>query len=164
MPFAARVSRAIEAVIDVLAIVMLVVMVASMSWQVFGRYVLGRSPAWAEELARYLMVWLTFLGAAAVLRSGGHLTVTALIDALGPRARGAVLWLRDLIVFGLCVVLAWASWKFAQLNLAQESAAMEIPMAVPNFALVAGFALIALQVVLARLAGAPFAALAGDEF
>ena len=161
---AARVSRVIEVVIDTLAIAMLVVMVCSMSWQVFGRYVLGRSPAWAEELARYLMVWLTFLGAAAVLRSGSHLTVTALVDHLGPRGKSALLVARDLIMFGLCVTMAWASWKFAALNAAQESAAMEIPMSVANFPLALGFALLALQIVLARIAGEPFQALAGDEF
>ncbi len=164
MPTAARISRAIEALIEVLAIAMLVVMVCSMCWQVFGRYVLGRSPAWAEELARYMMVWLTFLGAAAVLRSGSHLTVTALVDHLGARGKAVVMALRDALMFGLCVALAWASWKFAAINAAQESAAMEIPMSIPNFALVLGFALLALQIVLARLAGRPFPALAGDEF
>jgi TRAP-type C4-dicarboxylate transport system permease small subunit len=161
---AARISRVIDTVIDTLAIAMLVVMVCAMTWQVFGRYVLGRSPAWAEELARYMMVWLTFLGAAAVLRSGSHLTVTALVDHLGPRGKAVLMALRDVLMFGLCVTLAWASWKFAAINAAQESAAMEIPMSVPNFALVLGFSLLALQIVLARLAGQPFPALAGDEF
>ena len=164
MPSAARLARAIEVAINTLVIFMLVVMVCSMGWQVFGRYVLGRSPAWAEELARYMMVWLTFLGAAAVLRSGAHLTVTAFHDFLGARGKSALLVLRDLIMFGLCVSMSWAGWKFAALNAVQESAAMEIPMSVPNFALAAGFALLALQIVLARLAGAPFPALAGDEF
>ena len=164
MPAAERLSRLIDFVIDTLAVTMLVVMVAAMSWQVFGRYALGRAPAWAEELARYMMVWLTFLGAAAVLRTGSHLTVTALVDALGERGRAALLVLRDLVLFSLCAGMTWASWKFALLNAAQESPALEIPMAVPNFAMVAGFALLALQIVLARLTGKPFPALAGDEF
>lgn len=164
MPVAARISRVIETVIEVLAVAMLVVMVCAMSWQVFGRYVLGRSPAWAEELARYLMVWLTFLGAAAVLRSGAHLTVTTLIDHLGNGGRAVLLALRDLIMFGLCSSMAWASWGFAAMNATQESAAMEIPMSVANVPLAIGFALLALQIVLARIAGEPFAALAGDEF
>ena len=164
MSLVARVSRTIDAVIDVLCIVMLAVMVAAMTWQVFGRYALGRSPAWAEELARYMMVWLTFLGAVAVLRSGSHLTVTALIDALGPRGRAVVLALRDLIMLLLCLGMAWASWQFTALNAAQETPALEIPMAVPNSAMVLGFALLALQIVLARLTGEPFPALTGDEF
>ena len=167
MSLAARagfVARAIERTIEVLLIAMLVVMVAAMCYQVFGRYVLGHSPAWAEEVARYMMVWLTFLGAAAVLRSGGHLTVTALVDHLGPGGVKLVLALRDLVMLGLCILMCWTSLKFALLNAGQESAAMEIPMTVPNVALAFGFGLLALQIVLARLAGQAFLALTGDEF
>jgi TRAP-type transport system small permease protein len=161
---AGALARAIERVIDTLLVAMLVVMVCAMCYQVFGRYVIGRSPAWAEELARYMMVWMTFLGAVSVLRGGGHLTVTALVDALGPGGVGAVLWLRDIVMLGLCVLMCRASAGFAVLNASQESAAMEIPMTVPNIALAAGFGLLALQIVLARLAGRAFPALAGDEF
>jgi TRAP-type transport system small permease protein len=143
---------------------MLLVMVFAMGYQVFGRYVLGRSPAWAEELARYLMVWLTFLGAAAVLREGGHLTVTALFDALPDKGKRALLWIRDAGMLGVCLLMAVKSWQFAMLNLSQETAAMEIPMTIPNLAMAVGFALLSLQLVLARVVGQPFKALAGDEF
>ncbi|WP_370160900.1 TRAP transporter small permease [Limimaricola soesokkakensis] len=58
------------------------------------RYLTDHSITWAEEVARYLMVWMTFLGAGLALRRGGHVAITALPDALGPRAamvlRGAV--------------------------------------------------------------------------
>jgi len=33
--------------------------------QVFFRYVLNQSLFWSEELARFLLVWLTFLGASS---------------------------------------------------------------------------------------------------
>lgn len=161
---AERWASRIERTLDAAALVMLAVMAAATCYQVFGRYVLGRAPAWSEELARYLMVWLTFLGAAAVLRSGGHLTVTALLDRLGPRGVAIVLAVRDVILVGLCLVLAWAALRFALLNAAQDSAAMDIPMLIPNGALAIGFLLIAVQTVLARMAGAPFPALAGDQF
>ena len=64
---AARLSAAIARTLDLLLAVMLAVLVASLAWQVFGRYVLDRAPAWSEELARFLMVWVTMLGAAAVM-------------------------------------------------------------------------------------------------
>ena len=142
---------------------LLLIMVAATGYQVFGRYVLGRSPAWTEELARYAMVWLTFAGAAVVLRGGGHLTVTALHDVLGARGRSALLWIRDALMLTLCAGMAWASGQFAWLNRAQESAAMEIPMTVPNLALTVGFGLLALQIVLARAAGTPFKAVNAAE-
>jgi hypothetical protein len=36
--------------------------------QVFFRYVLNQSLFWSEELARYLLVWLSFLGASVAYR------------------------------------------------------------------------------------------------
>jgi TRAP-type transport system small permease protein len=46
------------------------------------RYVTGGSLVWAEEVARYLMIWLTLLGCGLVLRTGGHIAIENLQDAL----------------------------------------------------------------------------------
>jgi TRAP-type C4-dicarboxylate transport system permease small subunit len=40
--------------------------------QVFFRYALNHSLFWSEELARYLLVWLTFLGASVAYRRNIH--------------------------------------------------------------------------------------------
>ena len=40
--------------------------------QVFFRYVLNQSLFWSEELARYLLVWLSFLGASVAYRRKAH--------------------------------------------------------------------------------------------
>ena len=74
--------------------------------QVFARYVLERAPSWSEELAGFLMVWLTMLGAAAVLRGGGHISVTVLTDRLPPRLLRIALALRDVVMVATCGVLA----------------------------------------------------------
>lgn len=152
---AARLATRLELAIDVLTGAAIAVMVVAISYQVFGRYVLGHSPSWSEELARYLMVWLTMLGAAAAMRSGGHIAVTTLIDMLPPAGRRAALAVRDVAVVCTCGVLAWWGIGFAGLNATQESAAMDIPMSIPYAALPAGATLIVLFVLLARLAGTP---------
>lgn len=160
--FAARAATLLERTIDVLTGAAVAVMVVAISYQVFGRYVLDRSPSWSEELSRYLMVWLTMLGAAAAVRSGGHIAVTTLIDMLSPRGRSVALALRDVALVCTCGILVWWGFGFAAQNAAQESAAMDIPMSIPYAALPVGAALIALLVLLARLAGTPAAA-HGDE-
>jgi len=157
----ARVAAYLERLLDGLMAIALVVMLCSMVYQVFGRYVLDHAPSWSEELARYLMVWLTMLGSAAVLRSGGHISVTTLVDALGPAALAVVLAMRDAAMVAASGVLAWWGILFAQMNSVQESAAMEIPMSIPYAALPVGAGLIVLMVLLARLAGGPVPAGAG---
>lgn len=161
---AARLCAAIERALDALIAVALVVMVAAMVHQVFGRYVLGRAPSWSEELARFLMVWLTMLGSAAVLRGGSHIAVTVLTDRLPRPLLRLALAARDTIVVATCGTLVWWGLAFARLNGAQESAALEIPMTVPYVALPAGMTLIVLMVFFARLAGRPFPAVPGEEF
>ena len=43
--------------------------------EVICRYLLFISTAWAEELARYLFVWLTYIGSAYALSEGGHIEI-----------------------------------------------------------------------------------------
>jgi TRAP-type C4-dicarboxylate transport system permease small subunit len=160
--WAARCATLLERALDTLAAAAVAAMAAAMFYQVFGRYVLSHAPSWSEELARYLMVWLTMLGSAAVLRTGGHITVTTLTDALPPGMQKAVLAVRDTILVCTCGALAWWGIGYARINGAQESAGMEIPMSIPYAALPVGAALIAVLVLLARFAGAP-AVIHGEE-
>jgi TRAP-type C4-dicarboxylate transport system permease small subunit len=64
----------------------LMVLLAAMAIIIFAnvvlRYTTSQSIEWAEEVARYLMVWLTFLGAGPVLRYGGHIAVENLQDSV----------------------------------------------------------------------------------
>lgn len=154
----------LERLLDGVLAVALAVMLFSMLYQVFGRYVLDHAPGWSEELARYLMVWLTMLGSASVLRSGGHISVTTLTDRLGPAALASVLAVRDAALVATSGVLAWWGVLFSEMNGVQESAAMEIPMSIPYAALPAGAVLIVLMVLLARLGGRPIPAAAGESF
>ena len=151
-----RCVSAIERCLDGLLAVGILVMAISMAWQVIGRYALGRAPGWSEELCRFLMLWVTMLGSASVLRRGGHLTVTSLLDVLPAPARAVMLAVRDALMVGTCGLMAWQGWLFSELNGAQDSAAMEIAMTWPYAAIPAGSGLILLLVIAARLLGTPF--------
>src|SRR5262245_66399091 len=47
--------------------------------QVITRYGLGDPLIWSEELARYLFVWVSMIGAALAIRQGGHFGLDLLI-------------------------------------------------------------------------------------
>ncbi len=143
----------VERMLDVLLGLMLVAVAATLAYQVFGRYVIGRAPAWTEELARMLVAWMAMLGTGACLRSGSHIAVGALVDAVPLAVRTVLLGVRDVAVLATAGVLGWAGARFAIMNGAQESAAMEIPMSVPYSAMCVGAALMALILALARLGG-----------
>jgi TRAP-type C4-dicarboxylate transport system permease small subunit len=151
-----RAATALERLLDVLVGAMILVMAVAIIWQVFARYVLDAAPGWTEELSRYLMMWVTLLGGAAVLRSGGHISVTALFDWLPRRAHSTLLVLRDAAMLAALALLFWHGWGYAAINAVQESAAMEIRKSIIYAALPLGAALTMLMLVLARLAGAAF--------
>lgn len=78
----------------------LILLLGSMSVIIFAnvalRYLTNESIEWAEEVARHMMIWLTFLGAGPVLRYGGHIAVDNLQDALPRQAAMAlrvIIWL-----------------------------------------------------------------------
>jgi len=68
----------------------LVLLVITVTWQVFSRYVLNDPSSWTGELARYIMVWLGLLGASYLFGAKGHLAITLLDSALRGKAHIAL--------------------------------------------------------------------------
>lgn len=63
-----------------LAFLTVVLIVLSLGAQVCFRYLLQLPLEHTDELAQTSLVWLTFIGAAALYREGGHITVDCLSD------------------------------------------------------------------------------------
>ena len=55
--------------------------------QVFSRYLFSYSFVWAEELVRYLMIWMVMIGAARVQSMGEHIRIDFFPMLAGPRGR-----------------------------------------------------------------------------
>jgi TRAP-type C4-dicarboxylate transport system permease small subunit len=147
--WAIRIERTLDAILGL----MLLTVTLALFYQVFGRYVVGRAPAWTEEVARMMVAWMAMLGTGACLREGGHVAVGALVNSVSPRVKVVLLAVRDIAVMTTAGVLGWAGTRFAMLNAEQESAALEIPMAIPYSAMAVGAVLLALVLTLARLGG-----------
>jgi TRAP-type C4-dicarboxylate transport system permease small subunit len=58
----------------------LVLLLAAVSYQVFGRYVMNNTPTWAESLALVLVLYVTMLGCAVGVRDAGHIGMEMLGD------------------------------------------------------------------------------------
>lgn len=61
-----------------ISVAAMIVMLAIIFMQVITRYVFGFSFEWSEELARFLFVWVVFLGSALIMGEEGHLAVELL--------------------------------------------------------------------------------------
>jgi TRAP-type C4-dicarboxylate transport system permease small subunit len=69
------ISNKLNALLEKIAFVFFVVMTLIVWAQIFYRYVLGDGIIWAEEISKYLMVWMALLAAAIVYHDKGHISM-----------------------------------------------------------------------------------------
>ena len=100
------------------AMFLVITVAAIVTAGVFFRYVLNDSLSWSEELAKYAMLWLVFLGAPIALRLGVHPNIEIIISRFPSKATRAILAVMHLAVFIFCAFLAMKSHDFALQNLA----------------------------------------------
>jgi len=70
-----RLTRMMAAICTNAEVILLAIMTFLVFSQVVTRYLFSYSVAWVEELARYLMIWMAFLGAAPLFKDDGHIRV-----------------------------------------------------------------------------------------
>ncbi len=123
----ARLNRAVEYALFGMGLAMALLVAV----QVFFRYALNHSIFWSEELARFLLVWLTFLGASVVYRRGAHASVDFIYRRLEPRGRRAVNILVHLLSLAFFAVMIVYGWRFAYFVRLQVSPALYLPKWIP---------------------------------
>ena len=107
---AERILKAISRTLLMASALALASMMAILTWQVFARYVLGNSPAWAEQTALVLMIWMTFLGTASGIADGFHIRIVEGVMSLRePWRKRAVQTANLLIVLAGILILALGS-------------------------------------------------------
>ncbi|WP_156524467.1 TRAP transporter small permease [Halomonas sp. G11] len=66
----------------IIAGILLVLLIILFGWLVFGRYVLNDTPTWVEQVSLLIVVYITFLGAAAGVRNRSHLSIDFIREGL----------------------------------------------------------------------------------
>jgi len=106
---------------------MLMVMLALVCTNVVGRYFFLYSFGWIEEVSRYLMIWIVFLGAGLALREGMHVAVTLFAD-LSMGLKPVFKWAAWILTFLFFAALAWYGYKYAMFAARQRSTMLQLPM------------------------------------
>jgi TRAP-type C4-dicarboxylate transport system permease small subunit len=83
--------------------------------QFFTRYVLNNSLGWTEEIARYLLILVTFVGSVTAMRKGSHIAVEALLTFLPSTAKHWTLVVVDGLVALFCGAMAWYAYQLGAL-------------------------------------------------
>ena len=97
--------------------------------QFFTRYVLNASLSWTEEIARYGLMWLVFIGGAVVTRKNSHIAVELLSNVMKPGPlRTALLACVDIIKLVFMGLLAWFSVTIIERMHYQRMTVFDLPM------------------------------------
>jgi TRAP-type C4-dicarboxylate transport system permease small subunit len=97
--------------------------------QFFTRYVLNDSLAWTEEIARYGLMWVTFIGGAMVTRRKTHIAVELISNLMPAGAvRQALLAFVDIVTLGFLALLAYFSVTITERMAFQRMTVFELPM------------------------------------
>lgn len=148
------VSRGLEYLCAALLIAIVLIVFAN----VIGRYFFHAPLRWSDEVAQYMFLWLSYLGALAALIRGRHYSVPNLVVMLPRLARAAVKTISDLIVLLILLVLVWFGWQLVDRLSFQTSLTLGVPVYYAYVALPLTAALMAVVVciqIINRLRGAP---------
>jgi TRAP-type C4-dicarboxylate transport system permease small subunit len=97
--------------------------------QFFTRYILNDSLAWTEEIARYGLMSLAFIGGAVVTRKKAHIAVELVSNLMGPGpVRSALLALVDFITLGFIGLMAYFSVTIVERMHSQPMTVFDLPM------------------------------------
>ncbi|WNC14692.1 TRAP transporter small permease [Brevibacillus brevis] len=118
----------INSLIRLIVILLLAVMVVAVFLQVLFRFLLDQPLAWTEELARYLLIWITFLGSAYAMAIKAHIGTEYIQKFLSPLANKIVLAVAALLSIFFFGVMVQQGYLLAARSMTQTSPTLLVPM------------------------------------
>lgn len=138
-----RLAGLVGRVLIVLCCAMLVVMTGIIVTLVFTRYILSYSFPWAEELTRYLLIWLVMLAAAVNQYRNDNIRVDFVVIYLPPRLRAIISLIHRVLIIGFALVLLRYGMSAAIGMGITGSPSLGFSMTIPYLAIPVGAGLLA---------------------
>lgn len=139
--------------IELLLGITLIIMVILNFINVIGRYVFARTVLGIDEVQVFMMVWMTFIGAAAVTLRGEHLRMDALIKLFPDWLMRTLRAIELVLMLVLACFVIWVSASYAQSMYGVISTVGRIPMVIPHGSVAAGYVLIVIILIRHALRG-----------
>lgn len=153
-----RLAAALDRTLAAMLALLLVAMIAAVTWQVVSRYLLGDPSGWTEELARFLLIWIGVFGGAFAYHRRLHLGLELLGEHLEGRVKAWHGRLIDacVLLFAIAVLVTGGSALVALTHeLEQFSPALGLPMAVVYLCLPLSGVLMAVSALTALIGERP---------
>lgn len=124
-----------EKSINVLTVLIFVLMTVVVFLQVVLRYVFDSNIYWAEEFARYSMIWIAFLGAAIGIRYGEHTRIDFFINRLSATGKKVMEIVNKIICMIFIGVISYYSITMLGNTMNLLTPSMQIPVGIVHLIL-----------------------------
>lgn len=122
-----KLTDSIVKVLSALCVIAITGLTAIVFIQVFSRFIKFSIPE-TEELARLLIVWLTFLGSSLAIHEKMHLSVRYFVGLMSKEKQRIIDFSIYLITLLFFVALMVYGFKFTWLTMSSTSATLQLPM------------------------------------
>lgn len=142
-----RFEKVLSKIEENIIFILLVGMLLSVFAGFVSRYILNSPLSWSEELARYLMIWATFIAVSYGVKTGAHITLDVLVVYLNDKANKLLRAISYIISIIYCIVVIFIGIPFVNnlINTGQTSPAMQFPMYIVYASIVVGSILMTIR-------------------
>lgn len=151
--------------VGIVLAIMLAIMSVLIIVQVFTRFVIDYPLHWTEELARYLMIYSVFLGAALALRKSRLIAIEALSQSVNESKQRIIRFIVMVLSIVFLTILLVQGIEILDVVKLQSSAGLGISMAIPYASIPIGAALMiinAIAVIFETIKGEPIKESGGE--
>ena len=128
-----------------------------MFWQIITRYLFNAPLSWSDEFVRYLLVWITFVGAALAVRYSKLIKLDFIFNIFNfTKGKKAIIRsLANVLSIIFCLIILRYSLEILEIVHAQKSSSMQIPMSIPYLAIPFGTLMMMLNIIVVWIEGEP---------
>lgn len=129
--------------------VSLVVSLVVLFAQVILRYVFGNATSWSEEVGRYCLIWLIFVGTSFAVKNEAHIRIDAALLVWPKKIRPVILEIGDGIwfLFNLLMIYVSTSYTKEIFSMGSIAPGLKIPLGIVYTAIPLGFFLMCIRMV-----------------
>lgn len=122
-----KIEQGIGFLLKPIIVLGMLALIGVITLQIISRVLFNAVP-WTEEVARFLLIWITFLGAALAFQQGRHIAVSFVVDAFAPKVKHLAKLLASLIIIAFMGALVVIGYEYMQVQSFQRSPSLRWSM------------------------------------
>jgi TRAP-type C4-dicarboxylate transport system permease small subunit len=128
--------------LEIVLVFLLVAMTLTVFSQVIARYIFEAPLSWSEELARFILIWLSMLSAAYAFKTKSHFALTILVNKLPEKHQKITSFCVNMLVAIFFLIICYYSVIFVHSVNGHVAPALQISMQIPYSSVIVASGLI----------------------